>query len=100
LQVRVADATEAVAPNATIMVRGLETSATRTVNTDATGWARINQLAVGAYEVQVSLSGFMMVTTSPQYGVGTSLSSPSTFGYYSGADTNSRRIALTARSTW
>ena len=31
---------------------------------------------------------------------GVSLSSPSTFGYYSGTDTNSRRIALTGRLTW
>jgi hypothetical protein len=31
---------------------------------------------------------------------GVSLSSPSTFGYYSGTDTNSRRIALLARLTW
>src|SRR5260370_41047271 len=66
LQVRVADATEAVVPNATVMVRNLETGATRTVNTDATGSARINQLAVGAYEAQVSRSGFMTVTTTTQ----------------------------------
>jgi len=32
--------------------------------------------------------------------VGNSLSSPSTFGYYNGTDTNSRRIALTGRLTW
>ena len=32
--------------------------------------------------------------------VGTSLSSLSTFGYYSGTDTNSQRIALTGRLTW
>jgi hypothetical protein len=31
---------------------------------------------------------------------GVSLSSPSTFGYYSATDTNSRRIALLARLTW
>jgi len=31
---------------------------------------------------------------------GVSLSSPSTFGDYSGTDTNSRRIALTGRLTW
>ena len=31
---------------------------------------------------------------------GVSLSSPSTFGYYSGTDTKSRRIALTGRLTW
>src|SRR6266404_7306497 len=66
LQIRVADATEAVVPNAMIIVRSLETSATRTVNTDATGSARINQLAVGAYAVQVSLGGFMTVTTTTQ----------------------------------
>jgi hypothetical protein len=28
------------------------------------------------------------------------LSSPSTFGYHSGTDTNSRRIALARRLTW
>jgi hypothetical protein len=70
LQVRVADATDAVVPNATIMVRSLETGATRTVNSDATGSARINQLAVGAYEVQVSLSGFTTVTTTTQVASG------------------------------
>ena len=32
--------------------------------------------------------------------VGTSLTSPSTFGYYNGAGTNSRRIAPTGRLTW
>jgi hypothetical protein len=32
--------------------------------------------------------------------VGTTLSSPSTFGYYSGTDTNSRRIALAGGLTW
>src|SRR5260370_9958364 len=66
LQVRVAYATEAVVPNATVMGRRVGTGGTRNVNTDATGSARVNQLAVGAYEVQVSLSGFMTVTTTAQ----------------------------------
>src|SRR5260370_16446522 len=66
LQVRVAYATEAVVPNATVMGRRVGTGGTRNVNTDATGSARVNQLAVGAYEVQVSLSGFITVTTTTQ----------------------------------
>jgi hypothetical protein len=37
LQVRVADATDAVVPNAVVTVRSLDTNATRTVKTDATG---------------------------------------------------------------
>ena len=36
LQVRVADATDAVVPNAVVTVRSLDTNATRTVKTDAT----------------------------------------------------------------
>jgi hypothetical protein len=66
LQVRVADATDAVVPNAVVTVRSLDTNATRTVNTDATGLARINLLAVGTYEIQVSLGGFMTVTTKTE----------------------------------
>jgi hypothetical protein len=31
---------------------------------------------------------------------GLSLSAPTTFGYYSGTDTNSRRVALTGRLIW
>ena len=37
LQVRVADATDAVAPDAVVTVRSLDTHATRTIKTDATG---------------------------------------------------------------
>src|SRR5258708_32621719 len=66
LQVRVADATDAAAPNATIIVRSLETSTARTVKTDETGSARVNQLIVGIYELQGSLSGFSPVTTTIQ----------------------------------
>ena len=66
LQVRVADATDAVVPNAVVTVRSLDTNATRTVNTDAIGLARINLLAVGTYEIQVSLGGFMTVTTKTE----------------------------------
>src|SRR5258707_285788 len=66
LQVRVADATDAAVPNATIIVRSLETSTARTVKTDETGSARVNQLTVGTYEIQVSLSGFSPVTTTIQ----------------------------------
>src|SRR5271154_4917092 len=55
LQVRVVDMTDAAAPNATIIARNVETGTTRTVNTDATGSARINQLSIGTYEIKVSL---------------------------------------------
>jgi hypothetical protein len=70
LQVRVVDMTDAVAPNATIIVRNVETGTTRTVNTDATGSARINQLAVGTYEIRVSLGGFNTVTTTTEVASG------------------------------
>src|ERR1700739_2455852 len=70
LQVRVADATQAVTPNATVTVRNLETGATRTVTTDSTGWARISQLAIGSYEIQVSLTGFNTTKTTAEVASG------------------------------
>ncbi len=78
LQVTVADATDAVVPNAIVTVRSLDTDTTRTVNTDATGAARVNQLTVGAYEIRVSLSGFMAVTTTTQVVSGTIATVPVT----------------------
>ena len=46
---------------------------------------------------------FFNVFNNTTYSFGTAvnnLSSPSTFGYYSGTDTNTRRIALTGRLNW
>jgi hypothetical protein len=50
------------------------------------------------FTVQAQVFNVFNNTTFSQ--LGTSLSAPSTFGYYSGTDTNSRRLALTARLTW
>lgn len=54
LQVTVADATGAGIPNAQVFVKSAETSTARTVSTDSSGSVRINQLAIGAYEIEVS----------------------------------------------
>ena len=51
-----------------------------------------------SFKVQAQVFNVFNNTTFSQ--LGTSLSAPSTFGYYSGTDTNSRRIALTARLIW
>src|SRR5579872_1568142 len=64
LQVTVSDATNAVVPNATVLVRSIDTGTTRTVNTDATGSARVNQLAVGRYEIKISHDGFNTATVT------------------------------------
>src|SRR5216684_2819134 len=66
IQVNVADATNAVVPNATVVIRNLDTSTTRSVSTDATGTVRISQLTVGGYEVKVSVDGFTTVTMNTQ----------------------------------
>ncbi len=50
------------------------------------------------FKIQAQFFNLFNNTTFSQ--PGNSLSSPSTFGYYSGTDTNSRRIALLARLTW
>ncbi len=50
------------------------------------------------FTIQAQVFNVFNNTTFSQMGV--SLSAPSTFGYYSGTDTNSRRIALTGRLTW
>src|SRR5258708_13869370 len=76
LQLRVADATEAVVPNATILVRNLETGATRTANTDAIGSARLSQIPVGAYDGHVRFTGFITVTHKAQLTNGDSTNGP------------------------
>ncbi len=50
------------------------------------------------FKIQAQVFNLFNNTTFSLPGV--SLSSPSTFGYYSGTDTNSRRIDLLARLTW
>jgi Carboxypeptidase regulatory-like domain len=66
LQVRVSDATQAAAPNATVTVRNLETGATRTATTDSGGLARISQLNIGHYEIEVTLNGFTTTKTTTE----------------------------------
>ena len=64
LKINVTDASDAVVPNATVTVRSLEIGTTRTANTDSAGSLRINQLAIGRYEVKISHDGFTTVTAS------------------------------------
>lgn len=70
LQVRVSDPTGAVVPNARVTVISVDTHTTRTVTTDATGLARISQLAIGGYQIQVTVSGFSTVNTRTEVASG------------------------------
>src|SRR5258708_6656661 len=99
LQVRVADPTDAAVPNAAITVRSLETSTTRTVTTDETGSARVNQLTVGSYEIQVSLTGFNPVTTRVQVDSGGIKTVPVTLAVAAGTQQIEVRENATALNT-
>jgi hypothetical protein len=54
----VKDASGAVVPGANVTVKNLETSETRVVTTDATGYYRVLSLPVGRYEVDAEETGF------------------------------------------
>ncbi|MBX9602263.1 MAG: carboxypeptidase regulatory-like domain-containing protein [Bryobacteraceae bacterium] len=56
--VSVSDKTGAVIPNATVVVKSVETGASRTLQTATDGAARFTLLAVGRYEVTVTAPGF------------------------------------------
>jgi hypothetical protein len=51
-----------------------------------------------AFQLQAQVLNVFNNTTFSSPGL--SLSSPSTFGYYSGTDTNSRTMVMTGRLTW
>ncbi len=70
LQITVSDSSNAVIPNATVVVTSTDTGTTRTVTTDSNGAARVNQLAVGRYEIKVSHDGFATATTNVQVASG------------------------------
>jgi len=70
LQITVSDASNAVIPNATVVVTSAETGTTRTVTTDASGAVRVNQLAVGRYGIKVMHDGFTTVATNTQVNSG------------------------------
>ena len=55
------DEQQAVVPGVTVMVRNVDTNASRTTVTDTQGRWRVPQLAVGNYEVKVELAGFASV---------------------------------------
>src|SRR5438445_1691893 len=61
LQGTVTDEQQAVVPGVTVMVRNVDTNASRTTVTDTQGRWRVPQLAVGNYEVKVELAGFASV---------------------------------------
>src|SRR5256885_858051 len=58
LEIKVTDSSAAVIPGATVTVRSRDTGAMRTGTTDAVGAARVAQLAVGGYQIEVAATGF------------------------------------------
>ena len=60
----VRDATGAVVPGATIILRSVETGIRRTVTTDASGRYSAPQLGLGGYEVTASATGFQTLVRS------------------------------------
>ncbi|MBI4464907.1 MAG: TonB-dependent receptor, partial [Acidobacteria bacterium] len=60
----VRDATGAVVPGASVVVRNVETGVSRTVSTDAQGQYRAPNISLGRYEVQASLTGFQTAVRS------------------------------------
>ena len=61
---KVADPSGAAVPGATVTVTSLETGATRTTTTDATGTYRVLSLAVGPYSVKAEAAGFKAAVQS------------------------------------
>ncbi|MBI4460506.1 MAG: TonB-dependent receptor, partial [Acidobacteria bacterium] len=62
----VRDTTGAVVPGAEVVIRNMDTGLTRQTTSDAAGRYHVSQLSLGAYEVEVSLSGFQ---TAVQRGI-------------------------------
>ena len=63
IEVKVADATGAIVPNATISIRSTETGTARSATADSAGTARFTQLTIGNYEVKVDAAGFSQFAT-------------------------------------
>ena len=59
----VSDATGAVIPNATVVVKNLGTNESRTVQSGASGEYTVSQLPVGHYSITVTLTGFQTAVT-------------------------------------
>src|SRR5271166_439747 len=70
LRGQVADASGAVAPRASVLVRSLATGIERSATTNAAGIYRIPALVPGSYGVRVSLSGFRDAQALVQVQVG------------------------------
>jgi len=70
LRGQVADASGAVAPRASVLVRSLATGIERSATTNAAGIYRIPALVPGSYSVRVSLSGFREAQALVQVQVG------------------------------
>jgi hypothetical protein len=58
----VRDTSGAVIPGANLTITNVETGVTRRVTSDATGRYRVQNLAVGSYQVEATFSGFKSVT--------------------------------------
>jgi hypothetical protein len=62
----ITDATDAVVPNASVVVKNINTNAEQQTTTDANGMYRVLGLVPGEYTVTVEAQGFRRMTTSPQ----------------------------------
>jgi hypothetical protein len=58
IQGTVRDNQDAVVPGATVTVRNIQTNASRSVTSDASGFYRLLNMAAGEYELTVELAGF------------------------------------------
>ncbi|MBV8842312.1 MAG: TonB-dependent receptor [Bryobacterales bacterium] len=94
LQVNVSDISNAGIPNASIMVKNLDTGATRTANTDVIGEVSVNQLAVGNYEITVAHEGFATTKVQGTVVGGTS----NTVSVTVNVATAAQEIVVTARA--
>ena len=91
----VGDATGAVIPGATVTLRNVETGITRTVNTDAEGRYRAQQLGLGSYEVTSESAGFQ---TSVRTGITLTVGREATVDFAMQIGAVSERITVTGEA--
>src|SRR5438477_654878 len=78
VEIKVADSSGAVIPNADVTLRSRDTGTTRAVQTDASGVSRVTQLTIGPYDISVSASGFNTFKTIATVASGAAISVPVT----------------------
>ncbi len=74
IQGAITDQTNAVVPNATVVVRSPDTGYTRTITTDSAGFYSVGPLNPGRYSVTVTAPGFRTLTVNTIIQTGTATS--------------------------